>query len=194
MHTLRVTTLCVIAGALLLPAIAAAHCDSLDGPVVRDARAALESGDAAAALKWVTEEHVAEVVDAFEKSLAVRGKGADARELADRHFFETLVRLHRAGEGEPFTGLKPAGSSEPGIAAADDALATGSSAELARELSASIEEGVNDRFALVLERRRHADDSIGAGRDYVAAYVDYVHFVETVAKLAAHGTPPVHHE
>jgi hypothetical protein len=27
--------------------------------------------------------------------------------LADTHFFETVVRLHRLGEGESFTGLKP---------------------------------------------------------------------------------------
>jgi hypothetical protein len=182
------------AGALLLPSLAVAHCDSLDGPVVRDARIALEARDATPVLKWVTQEDEAEIVSAFDKSLAVRGKGDDARELADRHFFETLVRLHRAGEGEPFTGLKPAGSTEPGIAAADDALAAGSSAELSRELSAAIDHGVNERFAIVRERKLHAGDSVEAGRDYVEAYVDYVHFVEAVERLAAHGTPPVHHE
>lgn len=181
-------------GMVLLPSIGTAHCDSLDGPVVRDARIALETRDATPALKWVTQEHEAEVVSVFEKSLAVRGKGDAARELADRHFFETLVRLHRAGEGEPFTGLKSTGSTEPGIAAADAALAAGSGAELARELSAAIENGVNERFAIVRERQRHAGDSVEAGRDYVEAYVDYVHFVEAVESLAAHGTPPVHHE
>lgn len=181
-------------GLVLLPSIAAAHCDSLDGPVVRDARTALETRDATPVLKWVMQEHEAEVVSAFEKSLAVRGNGDAARELADQHFFETLVRLHRAGEGEPFTGLKPAGSTEPGIAAADTALAAGSGAELARALSAAIENGVDERFATVRERERHAGDSVEAGRDYVEAYVDYVHFVEAVGNLTAHGAPPVHHE
>ena len=193
---MSVTTknLLLILGALLLPAIATAHCDSLDGPVVRDARTALEAGDAAPALKWVAPEYEAEVIAVFEQSRAVRGKGADAGELADRHFFETLVRLHRAGEGEPYTGLKPAGSTEPGLAAADEALAAGSGAELARELSAAIESAVNERFGVVRERMRHKGDSVEAGRHYVEAYVEYAHFVEAIHSLAAHGAPPVHHE
>jgi hypothetical protein len=177
-----------------MPAIAAAHCDSLDGPVVRDARTALEAGDAAPVLKWVAPEQEAEVIAVFEKSVAVRSQGAEARELADLHFFETLVRLHRAGEGEPYTGLKPVGSAERGLVAADDALAAGSSAGLARELSAAIESGVNERFAIARERLRHMDDSVEAGRRYVEAYVEYAHFVEAVHALAAHGAPPVHHD
>jgi Family of unknown function (DUF6448) len=32
-----------------------------------------------------------------------------SREVADRYFFETVVRVHRAAEGASFTGLKPAG-------------------------------------------------------------------------------------
>jgi hypothetical protein len=162
--------------------------------VVHDARVALETGNVAPALKWVTPAQEAEVVAAFEKSRAVRGKGHDAKELADLHFFETLVRLHRAGEGEPYTGLKPAGSTEPGLAAADDALAAGSSVDLARELSAAIEIGVNGRFAKVLELSRDAGDTVEAGREYVEAYVEYAHFVEAVHTLAAHGAPAVHHD
>jgi hypothetical protein len=181
-------------GSLLLPAMAAAHCDSLDGPVVDDARLALEAGDATPVLKWVSPEHEAEVIAVFEKSRAVRAQGADAQELADVHFFETLVRLHRAGEGEPYTGLKPAGTTEPGLAAADAALVAGSGAELARELSQAIESAVNERFASVRDRKHHASDSVEAGRRYVEAYVDYAHFVEAVHTLAAHGTPPVHHD
>jgi hypothetical protein len=181
------------AAALLLPAIAAAHCDSLDGPVVRDARVALEAGDAAPVLKWVAPEQEAEVLATFQKTLTVRGKGTDAKELADLHFFETLVRLHRAGEGEPYTGLKPAGSTQPGLAAADDALAAGSSTALAKELSVAIERAVNERFAIVNERARHAGESVEAGRDYVEAYVEYAHFVESVHTLVARGAAPVHH-
>jgi hypothetical protein len=84
-----------------------AHCDTLDGPVVQTARTALEKGDITPLLKWVRVEDEKEIKDAFEKTLAVRRKGAEAKELADMYFFETLVRIHRAGEGAPYTGLKP---------------------------------------------------------------------------------------
>jgi hypothetical protein len=179
---------------LLFSAAAAAHCDSLDGPVIRDAIAALEKRDPAPVLKWVKSEHEAAVRDAFAQASAVRGLNEQARHLADRYFFETLVRIHRAGEGEPFTGLKPAGSIEPGIDAADKALEKGSGATLATELAQAVNEGVRRRFDATLALRKHASDSVDAGRKYVEAYVDYVHFVENVHRLAEHGAPHVHAE
>ena len=102
----------------------------MDGPVVKTAQAALEKGDVTPVLKWVKPEHEAEIRDAFQKTLAVRGLGKDARDLADKYFFETLVRLHREGEGAPYTGLKPAGAVEPVMAASDKALEAGSVDEL----------------------------------------------------------------
>jgi len=99
----------------IIPNLAEAHCDSLQGPVVEDARLALDTGDPAPALKWVKKENEGEIRAVFKQVLAVRGESDAAKTLADRFFFETLVRIHRAGEGEPFTGLKPAGDVDPGI-------------------------------------------------------------------------------
>lgn len=171
-----------------------AHCDALDGPVVRDARLALERGDPTPVLKWVDAKGEAEVREAFRAAMAVRGQGEEARKLADRYFFETLVRVHRAGEGEGFTGLKPAGSTDPGIAAADRALEAGSATALSQALTARLAEGVATRFRHALELKRHAGDSVDAGRAYVAAYVDYIHFVEEADRLARQGAPHLHHD
>lgn len=178
---------------MMLSAVAAAHCDGMDGPVVRDARIALEERDPTVVLKWVGPERETEIRQAFAKALAVRALGKDAEELSDLWFFETLVRLHRAGEGEPFTGLKPAGRIDPGIAAADAALESGSAAagRLAKQLAEDVEAEVRKRFELALERKRHAD-SIWAGREYVSAYVDYIHFVERVHRLVQKGAPHTH--
>lgn len=189
----RVVVLAVCAvGCLAINGAAQAHCDSLDGPVVNDARAALGKGDPAGVLKWVRSEAEDEIRAAFARTLEVRSLGDSARQLADRHFFETLVRVHRAGEGEAFTGLKPAGHVEPGIAAADAALESGSGARLMRDLAEAVETGVRKRFDLALARRKHANDSVEAGREYVEAYVDYVHFVENVHRLAEQGAPHTH--
>ena len=75
-------------------------------------------------------EREQEIRDAFVEVLAVRSLGIEAKQLADRYFFETVVRVHRAGEGEPFTGLKAAGSVDPAIAIADRALESDSAAPL----------------------------------------------------------------
>ncbi len=182
------------AACLVLSQPALAHCDSLDGPVVRDARAALEKRDPTPVLKWVTAENESEIRDAFAKTLAVRNLGNDARLLADRYFFETLVRVHRAGEGEPFTGLKPAGRIDPGISAADASLEAGSAERLAKQLAQAIEADISKRFDVALERKKHSGESVAAGRAYVAAYVEYVHFVEGVHRLAEKGAPLEHHD
>lgn len=164
-----------------------AHCDTLDGPVVEAARLALEKADVTPVLKWVPMEHEQEIRDAFSQTLAVRVKGKQARELADRFFFETLVRVHRVGEGTPYTGLKSAGTVEPVIAAADKALQTASVDTLADKISTAVREGIKKRFDAALQKKKHADDSVEAGRDFVEAYVKYVHFVEGIHNLVAKG-------
>lgn len=176
--------------ALALPGLARAHCDSLDGPVVGEARIALETNDVTPVLKWVRPEDEAAIRDAFAKAAAVRQLGAEARELADTYFLETLVRIHRAGEGAPFTGLKPAGGIEPVIVKADQALEEGSVNALAAAIAQHTAEGIRERFAQAREASQRAAESVEAGREYIEAYVTYVHYVEGIAK-AAHGMP--HH-
>lgn len=167
------------------PGGAAAHCDTLDGPVVSTARAALEKGDVTPVLKWVRKEDEPAIREQFKKTLAVRSKGPEAGELADRYFFETLVRIHRAGEGAPYTGLQPAGSVEPPIAAADKALESGSANSLVKMIADAAAKGIHERFARVAEARKHADESVEAGRKFVEAYVDYTHYVERLYNDAA---------
>jgi len=108
----------VLAVALAWSASASAHCDTLDGPVVSAARKALDSGNVNLVLVWVQKDDDAELRDAFQRARNVRKAGGEAKELADLYFFETLVRVHRAGEGAAYTGLKPAGAIEPPVAAA----------------------------------------------------------------------------
>jgi hypothetical protein len=167
-----------LAAALALARPAAAHCDTLDGPVVSDARAALAAADPALVLKWVSAADEPQIRAAFERTLGVRKLGGEAAALADTWFFETLVRVHRAGEGAPYTGLAPADASEPGIAAADRAIATGSIDDLASAISARAKAGLEQRFERLAAARAHAAHGVEAGRAWVAAYVDFIHYVE----------------
>lgn len=174
-----VACLSLIGVFLLVPRIALAHCDTLDGPVVKTAQAALDKGDVTSVLKWVKKDDEAEIREAFNKALAVRVKGAEAKDLADTYFFETLVRVHRAGEGAPFTGLKPAGAElGPAITVADKALDNGSVDTLVKLVSDASAAGIRERFRHAVESKKHADESVDAGREYVEAYVEYVHYVE----------------
>jgi hypothetical protein len=176
---------------VLSPRPAHAHCDTLDGPVVRDARVALESKDVTPVLRWVRLDKEGEIREAFQHALTVRALGPDARTLADRFFFETLVRVHREGEGAPYTGLKPAGTAiDPGIAAADTALDTGSVDPLVKLLTGEVDRGLRQRYARAAAAHQHATESVEKGREYVAAYVEYVHYAE---RLLLSSTSPDSH-
>ena len=168
----------------LTPVLALAHCDTLNGPVAQAGRHALATGDLTLALKWVHAEQEPELRAAFARALKVnKSQDADSRALSEQFFLETLVRLHRAGEGAPFTGLRPAEAIEPSIAHADAALESGDVDELAKQISDSIATELRARFAAARAARGRQDSSVEAGRGFVAAYVRYVHFVEAAAGL-----------
>jgi len=165
----------------LAPARAFAHCDSLDGPVVKAAQKALATRNPALVFIWVQEKDEREIQQAFEQTLAVRALSPEARNLADRFFFETLVRVHRAGEGAPFTGLKPAGLDlGPAIPAADTAIGATSVEPVLDLLRSAMQEGVRDQFSKVVATKAFEPNDVVAGRAYVKAYVEFIHYVERV--------------
>ncbi len=174
----------ILAGVLLAAPAVFAHCDTLSGPVVSDAREAIERKEVTPVLKWIRAADEPEIREAFARTIEVRDASPAAASLADEFFFSTLVRVHRAGEGAPFTGLKE-GAPATIEQAADRALETGDISDLAAELAESLRVQITEKAAATRDLRKHADHNVEAGRAYVAAYVDYVHFVEAAAKLIA---------
>jgi uncharacterized protein DUF6448 len=162
------------------PRAARAHCDTMTGPVVRAARVALERNDVAPLLVWVKEPQETEVRQAFEKTMAVRHLNAAAQELADRYFFETVVRLHRAGEGEPFTGLKDTVEKDEILESADEALECGVIDRLVKLVTERVATSIRERYARVMAAQASADRDIAAGRRYVEAYIEFMHYVEAL--------------
>lgn len=168
------------------PGTVLAHCDGLDGPVVKAAQQALDRADPAHALIWVQKDDEPEIRAAFERTLEVRALSPQAKELADRYFFETLVRVHRAGEGAPFTGLQPAGRDlGPAIPAADKALNDGSLDPVVALLTKAVEAGLHRHFEALTTARHFKPGDLSAGREYVKAYVEFVHYVERLYEAAA---------
>jgi len=186
----------VVALLLMLPVRAHAHCDGLDGPVVKAAQKALETGNVNLVLVWVRKEDESEIREAFQKTLAVRKLNAEAKQLADMYFFETLVRIHRAGEGAPYTGLKPAGRDlGPAIPAADKAPESGKLEPVFKLLTDAVYDGLHARFEAATSKKNYKVDDLDAGREYVEAYVTFLHHVESLYGAATSaGSDHHHHE
>jgi hypothetical protein len=177
---------------LTTPSRVFAHCDGLDGPVVKAAQKALDARNPALVLIWVQEKDEPEIRAAFNQALSVRALGPQAKALADRFFFETVVRVHRAGEGAPYTGLKPAGRDlGPAIPAADKALATGSLEPLAKLFVDAMQKQLRERFDEAVASAAFAPGDLSAGRESIRAYVEFIHYVERLYDAAA--MPPHGH-
>ena len=193
-NSLSIALLLALSIAILPPAVEA-HCDGMDGPVVKAAQEALEKGNVNLALIWVLKKDEREIAEAFQRAVAVRKLSRQARELADTYFFETLIRIHRAGEGEPYDGLKPAGRDlGPAIPAADKAIDTGSLEPLLALFPVGAHDGIRERFEAVAARKNYKTNDVEAGREYVTAYVAFMHYVEelrgTEGEARGHQHPP----
>lgn len=191
--TVKNLLLSVVIGLLEVSSgVAWAHCDTESGPTAVDARKALETGNFKVAAIWVGDEQTQELRESFEQSLAVYKMGGKAKELAERYFMTTTVRLHRQAEGMQFTGLKPAQPLPPVVAKAEETLKTGNLQPITDLLATEMQEETQKLFQEALEARKKYDgSSVELGRKWVNAYVKYVVFVnglhKTIKAGPAHG-------
>lgn len=154
------------------------HCDSEDGPIIPAIRTALNNGDITPLLKWLAVDDEVEIKDLFTRVRALRTQSDEAKEIADQLFVETFIRIHRASEGASYTGIKKAGTVPPIFAELDNALESGSVEALADKVANDVRENIRKRFDHAVELSKHQNDSVEAGREFVEAYVAYMHFVE----------------
>ena len=167
-----------------------AHCDSYDGPVIKDAMKALNQNNVQLVLKWIEPQQEKEIISLFDKTYSLKNGDKEVYSIVEKHFLETLVRLHRETEGEPYTGLKPAGSMTPLVAMADNSIAKHDVEEVIHTVTTHLEKVLRERYAKVAELSKTKDNSVVQGRAYVEAYVQYTHTLEAMEHLL-HG--PISH-
>lgn len=151
------------------------HCDTRDGPIAEAVSKALEAGNVNFILIWIPPDSEDEMKDVFERGLKARRLGKEAKEVADDWILETAVRLHRAGEGAPYTGIKPAGLDEgPVVPRAERAIESGDPEELLEFMRAAVDEELSRRFHLVSSAKDYDPDDVASGRRYVEAFIGFV--------------------
>lgn len=157
-----------------------AHCDSYDGPTIKDAIKALETNNVNLVLKWIKLEQEQEVISLFNKTYSLKNGDKEVYAIVEKHFFETLVRLHRETEGAPYTGLKPAGTTKPIVQLSDKALEHKDIDDLLEKLNNHIGKVIRGKYEKVAELDKVKNESPEKGREYVEAYVDYTHTLEAI--------------
>ncbi|MEY9199461.1 hypothetical protein ABIA16_004640 [Sinorhizobium fredii] len=185
-------TAVIFLGMALVPISARAHCDAADGPVATAAVRALDTGNVNLILPFAPARAEPELQAVFQQALKVRNQGPDAKALAERYFMETAVRLHRAGEGAPYTGLKPAGTDfGPAIPAAEDALETGKADALTALMTEEVGHGIAEKYREAMAHQAASREPItqadvAKARDRVSAELAFIGYVEGI-HLAAKG-------
>jgi hypothetical protein len=155
------------------------HCDTMDGPLVADARKAMAQNNVNYALKWVSAANESEVREAFRLSMKVKGLSAEAKELSEKYFFDVLVRIHRTGEGIPFTGVKPSGTPiDEKILEADKSIETGNLSPLEGMMPGDRLPELKERFKKVMALKNFDVNNVPAGREYIEAYVMFFKYAE----------------
>jgi len=156
-----------------------AHCDTMDGPLIADARKALGQNNVNYVLKWVSSANESEIRDAFNLVMKVKGLSPEAKELSEKYFFDTLVRIHRAGEGVSFTGVKPSGTPiDEKVLAADKSIEIGNLSPLKGKVSKNDMPELTKRFDKVMSLKNFDVKNVEAGREYIEAYVQFFKFAE----------------
>ncbi|KOH47129.1 DUF6448 family protein [Sunxiuqinia dokdonensis] len=164
-----------------------AHCDSYDGPTIKDAIKALETNNVNLVLKWITPEQEKEIIPLFNKTYSLKKGDKEVYAIVEKHFFETLVRLHRVTEGAPFTGLKPAETTKMIVQLSDKALESNNIDDFLVKLNTHIGKVIKDKYDKVVALEKVKNDSPEKGREYVEAYVDYTHTIEAIHDIAEQG-------
>jgi RNA recognition motif-containing protein len=156
-----------------------AHCDTMDGPLIADARKAIEQNNVNYTLKWVPSVNESEIRDAFKQIMIVRGLSPEAKELAEKYFFDTLVRIHRAAEGVPFTGVKPSGTPiDEKVLAADKSIEVGNLSPMNKMIAKDKLPELTELFKKVMSLKNFDVNNVAAGREYIEAYVRFFKFAE----------------
>ena len=197
LHELQTRSKAGLRGMLLLAAVsllmvfgtlpASAHCDSYDGPVIQDAVKALKTHNVNLVLKWIDKEQEQEITGLFNKTYNLRNGDKEVYAIVEKHFLETLVRLHRETEGASYTGLKPAGTTKQIVQLSDHAIESKDIDDLLVKLNNHVDEVVREKYQKVADYNMVKDQSIEKGREYVAAYVDYTHTLEAIHDLLEGG-------
>jgi hypothetical protein len=135
-----------------------------------------------AVLPYIQAADEAELKAAFDHTLAVRKLGGEAQTLSDHYFFETAVRLHRKGEGAPYTGLKYDADFGPARQAAEAALETNDLSEVEQVLTQALHQSLTEKLEAIKGARIEMarTGTVAADRERVEAELGFELYVHGV--------------
>jgi glutaredoxin len=151
------------------------YCETRNGPAIRAAKRALETGNVNYVLIWVPEESEKKLKNLFEKTFCEYKARKDGADITIDWYLETVNRLHKLGENRQYACIKTAGLDEsPVILIAEKAIETGDAKEAIRFIPKACEDDFRYRFQHVLDKKNYDVNNLSAGRAFVTAFIDFI--------------------
>jgi len=155
--------------------------DLLNGPVIRAAKTALETGDANYIVIWVPEESENTLKNLLEKTCCTQRIKNNMQNRAIDWYFDTVNRLCFVDRKMMFTGLKSDGCNENLIISkAVKAIETGSVEIITDNIPVAYEDEVKQRFRQVINKKNYPVNNPTAGRAYVSAFFEFMGYVQSL--------------
>jgi len=157
------------------------HYDARNGPVMKAAKMALETGNVNYVLIWVPEESENQLKNLLEKTFCKRRAQKDVHDVTIDWYFQMVSRLHRSGERVLYTCMKPDGLDEsPIVPKVERAIEIGDVEEIIGGIPNTKEGDLRQRFRHVMNKRNYDVNNIAAGRAYVSAFIDFIVYVHNL--------------
>jgi hypothetical protein len=165
--------------------------DITNGSVMDAAKMALDTGNVNYVLIWVPEASENKLKNLFAKTVCERRDRKDVQDIAFDWYFETVNRLHRAGEGTLYTCMNLAGLDERSVVPkVKRVIETGEAEEIIGFIPKTQEHDFRHRFRHVMEKKNYDVNNVVDGRAYVAAFTDFIvylhHIYTSIPREAGH--------
>lgn len=146
-----------------------------NGPVMRAAKMALETGNVDYILIWVPEESANTLKNLLEKTCCERTTRRKARNHSVEWYMQTINRLHSEYFRPHDLNISTKTAEERRtILQVEKACETGNFDEIATVMQVTSDEEIRRRFNEVLDKSDYDVDNIAAGRAYVSAFTDFI--------------------
>lgn len=156
--------------------------DVIQGPVVKAAKMALETGNVNYILIWLPEESENTLKNLLEKTCCKRSSRMNMQNQAYDWYFATVNRFFSTSRSYDYLKTQFGGLAEkPLVLKVDTAIESGNFEEIRDIIPITHEADAKQRFLHVMNMRNYPVNDIAAGRAYVSAFFDFNRYVHDLS-------------
>jgi hypothetical protein len=147
--------------------------DEMQGPVVKAAKMALETGNVNYILIWLPEESENTLKNLLEKTCCTRSSRMNMKNRAYDWYFEMVNRFFNIGRPRDNLTIRGGLAEKPLDLKVDKAIESGNFEEIRDIIPVTHEADAKQRFLHVMNMRNYPVNNIAEGRAYVSAFFDF---------------------